>query len=1247
MAEPKGSSDYSSMDEVIERKEFERQGLDLSSFVLEEFKEKEEEEVVEVEVDDAIGSILDPFTLKESVEEAPDPRKSDAVEAEQKVNWSMMVAMVLLWSFIGTYVGMTMPAIIAGPALFIMAMFSLWLAKLWIPDNDMRVLGTTWAIIAMKLLYGLAIDLHHWEIIDSASLLGIVLLGLVGLNIYLAHYFDEDAIAAQATLVLMAIGSAAGAIYGELGVAAMIILATMILHLLAFLRKSGNLTALGIASSNIWIGLHALSSGWNVFGLVILPFEDPLILLLLMLFVNAANAAMAARFAREQNWFSQAASALGLGKPGLWGVSIGLGMMGALLAIAAHRDETGFALAQISILLTAFGASYLVVRGVSPNKVLPGVLIPIPFLVVGLVLFDTGVIGISLLSGHAVFAAGMGAVAANSLLKNQNAVSDAVMWISAVIGAILLTLLIPADEGQHGSFLLLAIALLFASLGGFAIKRSSPSLAGVSVLAPWLWILLFATDIENRMVAMDILPIVLNGDFLTIFMFSMGLLQVAVNMKMGETGVDLGKAFGSGTEALARIKDSGVLKLWQLGWLFALLSWLAVARPDGLPALGLVMGIVTLSAMHLSAQVAGRHVNQRKFMLTSLAVATLWLHWRFGLTLVWPLLLAFSGLILAWDASRRMEESEFSQKNRVEPLLSLTFTFIAAHLMISTLDLITVDLLAGTFWPDEDWTLWVGMLTVALCLIAYLPIAGKLSRPMGPAISCLLLLLMLSIWTNSLNGTAFLLTILMFSGSGLWLISQGEIRMGLISLAKVEEAKEMAEKGKLAAKVGLQGADLPEDADSKSGVRLIDANLVHKAAKQAKRRKRSGGIGEHDLVAGDVHHTPLIVLFFLATVTIAGMWWSYANGNGDAVLLLAMMLFIAAIFLGQSRARSLELRLSDVLGMEVSVAASMVGLVLVHLAARISPRHVNPDSQMGLLLLTIALAVLAWISLRSRKDLALRLPSALEWILYCLVGDRLLALILVGGIPAPFTTDPWNGELIEWITPWLGLELFLIGFLLLFDMIEKKRLERGLDDHRGADGRSLWASMVMVVSWGPATILAGVFSLLRARSWNQPGLAITAVILLSLGVIQSSVWIPLLSGFEGHIVLITGICCFGLLTKTVQTGNQRWTTAWLWNIHILLPIGALVISQGTDELTVVAMLAISGSAWITGVLEERRGWRVVGFLDLLAAWVVAGLALSTNTVTSALIMPMLLASVLLLGLVTWLGQRRKEALSID
>ena len=150
-------------------------------------------------------------------EESPDPMKSEAVEAEQRVHWSMMVTMIVLWSIIGAYVGMTFSASIAGPALFAMALFSFWLASKWIPDPNMRILGTTWAIISMKLFFGLVIDLHHWGLLDDLMfsedvILGILLLGTVILNIALAYHFDEDAIAAQATLVLLAIGSAAGAL---------------------------------------------------------------------------------------------------------------------------------------------------------------------------------------------------------------------------------------------------------------------------------------------------------------------------------------------------------------------------------------------------------------------------------------------------------------------------------------------------------------------------------------------------------------------------------------------------------------------------------------------------------------------------------------------------------------------------------------------------------------------------------------------------------------------------------------------------------------------------------------------------------------------------------------------------------------------------------------------------------------------------------------------------------------------------
>ena len=189
--------------------------------------------------------------------------------------------------------------------------------------------------------------------------------------------------------------------------------------------------------------------------------------------------------------------------------------------------------------------------------------------------------------------------------------------------------------------------------------------------------------------------------------------------------------------------------------------------------------------------------------------------------------------------------------------------------------------------------------------------------------------------------------------------------------------------------------------------------------------------------------------------------------------------------------------------------------------------------------------------------------------------------------------------------------------------------------------------MVMIVSWGPATLLAAILALMRARSWNQPGLAVTAIILLPISITQSNVWLDLSPNLPGIATSATGTICLGLLAYTVFAGQARWSTTWLWDIHILLPIGALLISGGADALGVVSVLAVSAAAWITGVLEERRSWRVVGFLDLLAAWVLAGLAISVGELTASLLLPMLLASVALLGVVTWLGQSHKDRLAID
>ena len=225
----------------------------------------------------------------------------------------------------------------------------------------------------MKVLYGLAIELNRWELGGflpiSVEVLAILLLLLVALNVFIAYRHDHDAIAAQATLVLLAIGSTAGSIGGEVGVAVMILLATLLLHGLALHRGSGNLAALGVAASNLWIGMHAITGGFTAGSLVIEPLDTPLILFLLLMLVSGINAAMAARFAREGNWFSEGFKAAGLGQPGLWGVSISLGMIGALMAVASSREDSGYALGMVTFLAGAFGGSYLVVRGVERFRV--------------------------------------------------------------------------------------------------------------------------------------------------------------------------------------------------------------------------------------------------------------------------------------------------------------------------------------------------------------------------------------------------------------------------------------------------------------------------------------------------------------------------------------------------------------------------------------------------------------------------------------------------------------------------------------------------------------------------------------------------------------------------------------------------------------------------------------------------------------------------------------------------------------
>ena len=350
--------------------------------------------------DAAVGDVKSLFTMDVSRERPLDSTTQMAIHGEQTIGKGLAVAMVVVWTAIGALVGTVLPPLLGGLGLFAMAMVGLWLGERWIRRDAMHLLGITWVIISMKLLYGLALDAWRWGWLDGfgapeSQVLGGLMLALVGMNVALAFRHDEDAIAAQSALVLFAVGSSAGAVYGEVGIAVLIVMAMALMHGLALVRSSGNLASLGISMSYLWVGVHALSNDWTILSLTLLPIENDLTLFLLLSVVTAANASMAAAFVHHENWLSQGVHAVGLGKPGLWAVSVSLGMVGALMTIAAHRTETGYALAQLMLLTLAFTSSYLVVRGVPWTKLMPFVLAPMPFLIAGLALLNAGVLNLT------------------------------------------------------------------------------------------------------------------------------------------------------------------------------------------------------------------------------------------------------------------------------------------------------------------------------------------------------------------------------------------------------------------------------------------------------------------------------------------------------------------------------------------------------------------------------------------------------------------------------------------------------------------------------------------------------------------------------------------------------------------------------------------------------------------------------------------------------------------------------------
>jgi len=590
---------------------------------------------------------------------------------------------------------------------------------------------------------------------------------------------------------------------------------------------------------------------------------------------------------------------------------------------------------------------------------------------------------------------------------------------------------------------------------------------------------------------------------------------------------------------------------------------------------------------------------------------------------------------------RFLEDKSDAKRNQTNSIVTLQLLVMSTLLAIPALrNDASLELTNADWFPQggQD-AMMMGLISLGT-LFHYMRRVTKMDKLLPPTLATVGMIGMM-LYSGVALELQLLTTMALFSfvGSGAYLAIQGEWRSGLRSVAQREQRLQS-----IATKQRVQIAY--NQTSDETGVQFIDPSMIELAEKQKKRAKRAGTIGEMDLEVGDIQHRPSIVLSFLGVTIFASMFFAYLSGSGQVALLLMAGVSFLFISLARLRADSLNLRLVDVLGVEIPIAVTMIGLVLVHLAARMTQGSVFLVEQYDFLLLLGGLFAIGSFALVGRNDLGVRIPNVLDMVVGLLVLHRLFGVLAGGELPIPTMTNPLEFNALSWTIPVVGNEVFLLLAALLWDWVERQRQKRGLQDHRGALGRVSYGLSILILSFGPAALVALTLMFMRGWEWKQPAVLMIGFIVLPVALNELVWWIE----SEFNITLFeiwmssVAIGSMGLIAGAVATYNDQglWISASLWVAQALFILTGVL--SPSLLLFVLLMLAMSTTSWVIGVLTLRRGWRIIGFLNLVLAWVVASVLIYQG-MTALAALALLLATATLLAIITYLTQSRDELLA--
>jgi len=362
-------------------------------------------------------------------------------------------------------------------------------------------------------------------------------------------------------------------------------------------------------------------------------------------------------------------------------------------------------------------------------------------------------------------------------------------------------------------------------------------------------------------------------------------------------------------------------------------------------------------------------------------------------------------------------------------------------------------------------------------------------------------------------------------------------------------------------------------------------------------------------------------------------------------MLVAIGVFATALIaLARSRTKSLDLELPHIMGMEMPIAMAISGLVAIHVVSHIGPGSSNEDL-LDMAVLIVLLVELVAISLIGQDRLLDRIPIALDWIVLPLLAGRMLGAVMVEALPYPLVIDPFGGDMIEWEIPWMLLEAVLMLVVLADIWVDRKRESLGRDDWKGSSGRGARSLFVVMLSFGPAGVLAVASALEQGWRYRQPwavGLAIPAGLMALFAI--GNWYEPVLDVFP-EVTMGTGLLLLALLALTVPLKGDSWSMMLAVDSHLLVIIVAIA-HHATSVLLPVLLIALSTTVWVVGILQLRRTLRAWGLVDLVAA-ILSALIFVPGIFQPTTLLIALMVVAAELGVVSWLGLRNEAQMVKD